>query len=245
MKTANFRFFLCKSRQSQGKKQEKKQKKRCKRRSCKQKNRKRKRRNGQKRVDLLGGYGTAEGKNGRRITKSRKKTEKRKPNAEKSSTRSSRYLKRWKVREKRKKEPKTVKKPWKKPKRNRKIEQKGRKKQQWTRQKQRKNVVKHGAEAVKIQQTYGRIRKNPLKLGKTRELWEIFWFFRRWWHFLCFRSAVFSPFGSFFCFLGGHSLFFALSPSSFCLFFLPVGLNFAIFWGVVSPFLLSTPAFYG
>ena len=67
----------------------------------------------------------------------------------------------------------------KKPKRNSKMEQKGRKTSSGQGKKQRRNTAKQGAEGVKIQQTCGRIRKNPLKSGKTREFREIFCFFRR------------------------------------------------------------------
>ena len=67
------------------------------------------------------------GKNGRRITKSRKKTEKRKPNAEKSSTRGGRCLKKVKSVRKEGKRAENCKETVKKPKRNSKIEQKGRK----------------------------------------------------------------------------------------------------------------------
>lgn len=54
----------------------KKAKKRCERRSCKQKTEKESEET-DKKVDFWGGYGTAEGKNGRRITKKPKENQKK------------------------------------------------------------------------------------------------------------------------------------------------------------------------
>lgn len=110
-----------------------------------------------------------------------------------------------------------------------------------------KTAQKYGKIRCRSGENAANVRKNTKKSVKIGEnagvSRDYFDFVGRWWHFLCFRSAVFSPFGSFFCFLGGHSLFFALSPSSFCLFFSSGGVKICDFLSVFPPFFAVNACF--